>query len=178
MFNRKATTTLATTALAAALAALIAGPSARASTAQITACGQTLTTNAVLAQDLSCAGTGIIVGASGITIDLKGHVLKGSHSLGPNGIDDSGHDVTIKNGVIRNFDDGVYIPSGGGGVANVSISNVVSTGNVRGGLVVYGDRVSINASNASGNGTVGIEAWGEVSVRSRPPPGTAPMGSG
>jgi hypothetical protein len=84
--------------------------------------------------------------------------------LGPNGIDDLGfYDVTIKNGVIRNFDDGVFVF---GGVADVSISNVVATGNVRGGIVVNGDRVSIRNSAASGNGTVGIQAWGKVSVKS------------
>jgi hypothetical protein len=164
MLKHKTTTTLAITALAAALVALAVGPNARAATTPITACGQTVTTSAFLAQDLSCAGTGIVVGASGITIDLKGHVLKGSHSLGPNGIDDLGfYDVKIKNGVIRNFDDGVFVF---GGVANVSISNVVATGNVRGGFVVNGDRVSINNSNAGGNGTVGIQAWGKVSVKS------------
>jgi Right handed beta helix region len=166
MLKHKTTTTLAITALAAALVALAVGPSARAATTPITACGQTVTTNAFLAQDLDCAWTGIVVGATGITIDLNGHVLKGDHSLGYDGIDDDGYDVTIKNGVIRNFDDGVFIPSGAGGVANVSISNVVSTGNVRVGLAVYGDQVSIKNSSASGNGTVGIEAWGKVSVTS------------
>src|SRR5256885_15973205 len=137
MSKHKTITTLAITALAAALVALAVGPSARAATTPITACGQTVTTSAFLAQDLDCAWTGIVVGASGITIDLNGHVLKGDHSLSYNGIDDSGaYDVTIKNGVVRNFDDGVWAP---GGVADVSISNVVATGNVRGGFVVAGD---------------------------------------
>ena len=38
----------------------------------ITTCGQTVTTSAVLTQDLVCTVSGVIVGASGITIDLKG----------------------------------------------------------------------------------------------------------
>jgi hypothetical protein len=65
MFNLKTTTTLATTALATALAALVVGPSAGAATMPITACAQVVTTSAFLAQDLTCAGTGITVGASG-----------------------------------------------------------------------------------------------------------------
>lgn len=164
MFRRKITTTFAATVAAAAVAVLAAGPSEGSSSLPISTCGQTVTTNAVLVQNLNCAGTGIVVGASGITIDLGGHVLKGNHSLGSNGIDGGfAYDVTIKNGVVRNFDDGVWVV---GGVADVSISNVVSTGNVRGGIVVNGDRVSINKSSASGNGTSGVLVWGTVSVTS------------
>lgn len=47
----------------------------------ITACLQTVTTNAVLTHDLYCPGSsGILVGASGITIDLKGFVIRGTAS--------------------------------------------------------------------------------------------------
>ena len=47
----------------------------------ITACLQTVTTNAVLTHDLYCPGSsGILVGASGITIDLKGFVISGTAS--------------------------------------------------------------------------------------------------
>jgi hypothetical protein len=174
MLKHKTTTTLAITALAAALAALVVGPSAGAATTQITTCAQVVTTSAFLAQDLSCAGAGVVVGASGITIDLNGHVLKGDRSFGDFGVDDSGgHDVMVKNGVIRNFDDGVFVF---GGFAKVSISNVVSTGNARGGLVVNGDRVSINKSSASGNGTIGVLALGTVSVTSTTAAGNGTYG--
>src|SRR5262245_1764191 len=74
MFSRKITTTFAAIVLAAAVAVLAAGPSHGASGVPITTCGQTVTTNAVLTQDLTCgAQMGIVVGASGITIDLGGH---------------------------------------------------------------------------------------------------------
>jgi hypothetical protein len=43
----------------------------------ITSCGQVVTTNAVLTLDLVCTGNGIVVGASGITIDLKGFTIRG-----------------------------------------------------------------------------------------------------
>ena len=56
-----------------------AAPEAQAAGTPITQCGQTVTTNAVLTQNLVCAGDGVIVGASGITIDLKGFRLRGDN---------------------------------------------------------------------------------------------------
>jgi hypothetical protein len=163
MLNRK-TTSPAIAALAAALAAFVVGPSAGAATTEITTCGQTVTTSAVLTQDLSCAGDGIVVGASGITIDLGGHTLRGDRSFGDFGIDGGfAFDVTIKNGIVRDFDEGVWVV---GGVGNVSITNVVSTGNAEDGIVVNRERVSITSSSASGNGTYGILASGKASVKS------------
>ena len=52
-----------------------ASKSAKAGVTPITNCGQVVTTNALLTQDLTCAGPGVIVGASGVTIALNGHVL-------------------------------------------------------------------------------------------------------
>jgi hypothetical protein len=174
MFSRKITSTFAATVAAAAVAVLAAGPSEGSSSLPITTCGQTVTTNAVLTQDLTCAGPGVIVGASGVTIDLNGHTLTGDRVLNHDGIDGGfAYDVTIKNGVVRNFDDGIFVV---GAVGDVSISNVVSTGNVRGGIVVNRDVVSITNSTASGNGTVGIEALGNVSVKSTTAAGNGDTG--
>jgi hypothetical protein len=138
----------------------------------ITSCGQTVTTNAVLTQDLVCAGSsGVIVGASEITIDLKGFTLRGDGSGSHYGIDNSvgGFDgLTVKNGVIVNFNDGVHA---GGGADNVSVSGVLVSGHTTGiyiegdfarvksvsafgnadGVAVSGDMASISSSNASGN---------------------------
>jgi hypothetical protein len=172
MFNRK---TLATTAIAAALAALTVGPSANAATTPITACGQTVTTNAFLAQDLSCAGTGIVVGASGITIDLKGHVLNGDHLTGHYGIFDNGYDhVTIKNGVLRKFGSGIFATNG---AVNLTVSDVVSVGNAAEGAYIDGDSASIASSTASGNGTQGITVIGRAaSIKSSTAAGNASDG--
>src|SRR5262249_4145057 len=75
----------------------------------ITTCGQVVTTNAVLTQDLICTGDGVVVGASGITIDLKGFTVRGDRGSGEYGINGSAgqDDVTIKNGVVRNYDYGI-----------------------------------------------------------------------
>jgi parallel beta-helix repeat protein len=66
----------------------------------ISSCGQAVTTNAVLTKDLTCFVDGIVVGASGITIDLQGHTLTGDHVHEGVHNKDGYHDVTLKNGVI------------------------------------------------------------------------------
>jgi len=154
MDHRKTTITLATTAIAVALAALFVGPSARAATMQITTCGQLVKTNAVVTQDLDCAGTGILVGASGITIDLQGHVLKGSGGGTYGVFDISGYDdVMIKNGVVRNFGTGVWAVNG---ADELTVSNVVAAGNAVNGVVIDGSSASIASSTVSGNGGTGV----------------------
>src|SRR4029077_17228172 len=77
----------------------------------ITTCGQTVTTSAVLTQDLVCPGSsGVIVGAWGNTMDLKRFTLRGDESDSDYGIDNKvgGFDgLPVKNGVIVNFTDGI-----------------------------------------------------------------------
>ena len=118
----------------------------------ISTCGQTVTTSAVLTQDLACTGDGIVVGAEGVTIDLKGFVIRGDRGSGDWGIDNSaGHDkLTVKNGVLRNFERGVYA---GSGADKTSISNVIASGNSGYGIYVVGDSASVKSVTASGNST-------------------------
>jgi parallel beta-helix repeat protein len=66
----------------------------------------------VLANDLiDCPGTGIVIGANDITLDLKSHTIDGNGVGDYAGVDNSaGHDgVTIKNGSVREFTEGVLI---------------------------------------------------------------------
>jgi len=154
MFSRRITTTLMTTAVVAALAILAVGPAAGATTQPISSCGQTVTTNAVVTQDLDCAGPGIVVGASGITIDLKSHVLRGNKTS--YGVDNmAGYDeVTVKNGVVRNFDYGVYATND---PDDFTLSNMVSSGNKGTGVYISdGTSPSIVSTTAAGNGGSGI----------------------
>jgi parallel beta-helix repeat protein len=72
-------------------------------------CGQVLTHSITLSNDLlACAGDGLVIGASGITVDLNGHLVQGT-GLGAGVRNPGHHDVTIRNGTIRNFDSGVLI---------------------------------------------------------------------
>jgi parallel beta-helix repeat protein len=75
-------------------------------------CGMVVTTNIVAANNLNCTGDGLIVGASGITINLNGHTIDGDD--GPDlGIQTAGFDnVKIMNGRITDFDNGVSIDPG------------------------------------------------------------------
>jgi hypothetical protein len=140
-----------------------ASKSVKAGVTPITTCGQVVTTYALLTQDLTCAGTGVIVGASGITIDLNGHVLKGNGSA--YGIYDNGYDkVAIKNGVVRNFVLGVNAVNSS---TNVVVSKVVAAGNTNHGIYIEGASASVDSSNASGNVQSGVQINGaSVSIRS------------
>ncbi len=80
--------------------------------AESVSCGQILTRSTRLLNDLvDCGGHGLIVGAPGITIDLDGHVVDG---LGLDaGILNNGHDdVTITNGLVTQFLNGVQLNPG------------------------------------------------------------------
>jgi Right handed beta helix region len=126
----------------------------------ITTCGQVVTTNAYLTQNLHCtASDGIVVAADKITIDLKGFRLRGDRSFGHYGIDDNGFDgVTVKNGTVRNFFIGVHAYAGAN---QVSISDVVASGNAAYGVEVAGDSAKIKTVTVSGNASVGFYVVGE-----------------
>jgi parallel beta-helix repeat protein len=66
-------------------------------------CGQTLKASVRLANDLvGCPGSGLIIGANNITVDLNGHTIDGTNKVG--GIDVQKHaNVTIENGAITDF---------------------------------------------------------------------------
>src|SRR5262245_25345302 len=135
-----------TTALVgvAVLALVGAAPQARAVTTPITMCGQTVGTNAVLVTDLECTGHGIVVVAPGITVDLKGHTLVGDRGANDAGVFDAGHDrITIKNGVIRNFGYGINADLD---ASQISIVNVVSSGNFSPGISIVGGSASIKST--------------------------------
>jgi len=127
----------------------------------INSCGQTVTINAVLTQDLVCPGSsGVIVGASGITIDLKGFTLRGDGSGSHHGIDTQmgGFDgLTVKNGAIVNFNHGI---DARGDSDNVSVSQVLITGNDTG-IWLEGDFAKIQSVSAFGNGD-GVAVTGDM----------------
>jgi large repetitive protein len=77
--------------------------------AQPAGCGQVITSSITLGNDLlGCAGDGLVIGASGITVDLNGHLVQGTGT--GSGVRNPGHhDVTIRNGTIRSFDSGVLL---------------------------------------------------------------------
>lgn len=102
------------TALAAVVLALPLGLSgSTAAFGATVSCGQTLIESTTLESDLFCSGTGLQVGADGITLDLNGHLLLGDGSgvgIDNGGLSGPGHDgVTIRNGVLVGFPLGVRV---------------------------------------------------------------------
>lgn len=147
----------------AVLAAVVSAAAASAGQAQertpIRACGQVVRQSAVLTRDLYCRGlSGVVIGAPGITIDLKGFTLRGDRTPGSYGIDDlRGYDrVTIENGALRNFDYGLV----GFAADRLVVSGVHASGNAGGGLFVAGAAATVSASTASGNGGDGVYVLG------------------
>ena len=75
-------------------------------------CGEILVRSVLVTNDLvDCPGNGIIIGASGITVDLDGHTIDGVGTEA--GIANLGfNSVTIKNGLVTEFDYGVMLHPG------------------------------------------------------------------
>jgi hypothetical protein len=80
----------------------------RIASAQV--CGEILYADTIVQQDLICEGTGLIIGANNIVVDLDGHILAGDGSILAGsgvaaGIDNSAgySHVTIQNGTIQHF---------------------------------------------------------------------------
>lgn len=157
-------------ALLAVLATVVSAATASSVQAQgrtpIRACGQVVRHSAVLTRDLYCRGLpGVVVGAPGITIDLKGFTLRGDRTPGSYGIDDlRGYDgVTIENGSLRNFDYGLV----GFAADRLVVSRVHASGNLGDGIFVAGAAAAVSASTSSGNGGDGIYVLGaSADVRS------------
>jgi len=97
-----------------ALAALAVAHSASSSDAsqkrssQALTCGQTVTTSVTLTTNLfNCPENGLIVGASGITIDLGGHIISGVPGSDVGVFVGTFNSVTVTNGTISGFGYGV-----------------------------------------------------------------------
>lgn len=136
----------------------------------ITSCGQVVTTDAYLTTPLYCSepdGDAVVVGASGITIDLKGFTLFGDRLGYRNGISNyGGYDqVTVRNGIVRNF----YIGVRAGPAANdFTVSNLVVSGTINAGIFIDGESASVKSSTISGNDStaLGIENGDSTKIQS------------
>jgi parallel beta-helix repeat protein len=102
---------LLTGVLAAAVVWLGSGASAQAAKAVHVDCGDTITADTRLANDLlDCPGIGVVIGADDITLDLNGHTIDGDGLADVEGVSNIGHDgVAIEGGSIRDFVEGVAV---------------------------------------------------------------------
>lgn len=102
---------LATLLGAALLSLALASVAFGAKPVQVS-CGETITEDTKLANDLAnCPGNGLVIGADDITLDLNGHTIDGDGAAEDFGIDNTaGHDgVTIKAGSLTEFALGVLV---------------------------------------------------------------------
>jgi parallel beta-helix repeat protein len=95
-------------------------PDEPAGTTAVT-CGQVITRSVRLANDLiGCLGEGLVIGAPNIVLDLNGRTIRGGLPVEPGeeeglfaGIRNAGHsNVTIRNGMVRDFGYGVRLLGG------------------------------------------------------------------
>jgi len=95
-------------------------------------CGQTLVADTRLTHDLlSCPGSGLVIGADNVTVDLGGHVIDGVNAPGSEGVAVDGHSgVRITNGTIREFFlNGVGLRNApGSSVTNLRIAGIGAGG--------------------------------------------------
>jgi parallel beta-helix repeat protein len=95
-------------------------------------CGSAIITNRVLTSDLVCSGTGLTIGAPGVTLDCNGSSITftGTPGIGDNGIYNNGYDdVVIKNCIIDNFHRGIYLVNvDNGELDNNTIINAANAG--------------------------------------------------
>lgn len=137
----------------AALAFFVVG--AGAANGNHMSCGDTITQDTRLDSDLiDCPGNGLVIGADGITLDLRGHTIDGRG--GGIGVDNSaGHDgVTIQRGTIRDFNMGVF---GEQAVGNVVRRLEVADAGYAGVVFLYlADGLRIERNRVVGAGGPGI----------------------
>ena len=150
--------TVRTALLGAAGSLLLAGLGAGTAHAdrQPLQCGTVVTASVRLAADLvDCPGSALIVGASGITIDLGGHTLDGS--LVAAGIDNNGahDDVTIRRGTIRGFAQGIDILEGSG----VTVKDVTLEQNLVGMTLGRTQGTAVLRVIARDNAAAGLEGF-------------------
>jgi hypothetical protein len=129
-------------------------------------CGATITSNVVLAQDLTCTGDGLRVGANGLTIDLNGHQLKGSGTgtgINAETVSPSTPELrnfSVRNGTISRFGVGLSRHNFAG---TASVSRVVFSKNGAGiGATSSNDSVALVVSDSTfASNNVGLDQFRE-----------------
>lgn len=126
--------------------ALAIGASPAAASQPAVHCGQTLTKSVKLKADLvNCPGDGLVIGGSGITVDLNGHTIDGvsepsascdrpehpTTGIANHGVYD---EITVENGTIQQFDRGFDAGSSTDGMSDSRLHDLVVRANRFGGI--------------------------------------------
>jgi parallel beta-helix repeat protein len=130
---------------------VLAGWDSAAAAEPAVQCGQDVTRNITLTADLTgCPGSGLIVAADNITVNLAGHRIEGAGTRGSIGVQASGRDgVAIRNGEVQGFETGVLLQDG----QRERVSHLTATRSTGAGIVlVHVTRTSVSGSRVSGTG--------------------------
>jgi parallel beta-helix repeat protein len=162
------TKTAAAAAVLAGALTLFASPALAKPPLTKVKCGDTLTHSVRLTNDLTdCTGDGLVIGADGITVDLNRHTIDGNvaqpdcpEGTSPSsaGISNGGHDgLTIKDGVVRQFDVGITAGGTAVGMADSYLHDLTVRDNRFGGITLGSDqrlnndnRIEHNVASGSG----------------------------
>ena len=129
-------------------------------------CGQTITHDTTLTIDLTnCPGDGLVIGADNITLNLNRHTIDGAVTqlpacdqppFGSDGIRAGGRDgLTIENGIVQQFVNGIEGGAAGEGVANSDLHDLVVRDNRFGGISFGSNQLLNNHNRIVGNETYG-----------------------
>lgn len=145
--------------------------------AQNVACGQVITHNTHVSNDLTnCPGDGLVIGASNIKLDLGGHTIDGVNSPTSDGINNKGgfDNVTVRHGTVQQFHIGVELVNADGnkldhltvtqtfdgirltGSNNNKIGHVRESSSFDGIFLTGSDHNRVSHSQANGNTSSGI----------------------
>jgi parallel beta-helix repeat protein len=134
-------------------------------------CGDTITADTTLDSDLlNCPNHGIVIGADDVTLDLNGHLVDGDGTPAAGcdprkepcdfGLFNDGHSgVTVRNGSVREFAQGVLFGTMKGRARNNRVLSVSATANQFTGIGMF-SQVRGLVRNSSGNGSLDREGSG------------------
>ena len=147
----------------AALLPLALAPAANGARPVTVHCGQTVTADTKLANDLrDCPGVGIVIGADGVTLDLNGHTVDGNGTADAEGIQSDGHDrVAIKHGKVTDFVEGVAVIDARG----ARVRRLSTRRSRHAGIFLDGARVARVSGNATRDKCAGITVTRSRGVR-------------
>jgi hypothetical protein len=172
---------LAISIVAAAAALAISAPAASAAVLQ---CGDTITENTVVDNDITCAdpaAIGLVIAADNVTVQFQRHTLTGAGATGAGsvGITDDGVEhtgVTIRGGTVTGFDYGVSLAASQSAILGMAFGASDT------GAYVLGDDNYIFANRTDSAGTVGLDIEGDGAslwgnrIRGGPDDGIAVIG--
>ena len=134
---------------------------ASGASAAVVQCGQFITVDTTLENDLlNCPGGGILIDGDNVTLDLNGHTIEGTGS--GDGISIVGtSDVNVENGFVRDFANGVQISQ----ALRTTVENVTVVGSRGGAIGVVASENTVVEGNTIRSGLTGISVLNSLTTQ-------------